>query len=89
MMIRKLAVVALVLGTLAAPAITMAETEGAVDAAVQEKLTAQLVAEGYDVRQFKAEDGLIEVYVVKDGKMEELWFDASLKQVEHEEGEEG
>lgn len=89
MMIRKFAVVALVLGTLAAPAITMAETEGAVDAAVQEKLTAQLVAEGYDVRQFKAEDGLIEVYVVKDGKMEELWFDASLKMVEHEEGEEG
>ena len=89
MMIRKFAVVALVLGTLAAPAITMAETEGAVDAAVQEKLTAQLVAEGYDVRQFKAEDGLIEVYVVKDGKMEELWFDAGLKQVEHEEGEEG
>lgn len=88
-MIRKFAVVALVLSTLAAPAITMAETEGAVDAAVQEKLTAQLVAEGYEVRQFKAEDGLIEVYVVKDGKMEELWFDAGLKQVEHEEGEEG
>ena len=89
MMIRKFAVVALVLGTLAAPAITMAETEGAVDAAVQETLTAQLVAEGYDVRQFKAEDGLIEVYVVRDGKMEELWFDASLKQVAHEEGDEG
>jgi hypothetical protein len=89
MMIRKFAVVALFLGTLAAPAITMAETEGAVDAAVQEKLTAQLVAEGYDVRQFKAEDGLIEAYVVKDGKMEELWFDANLSRVEHEEGEEG
>lgn len=89
MMIRKFATVALVLGTLAAPAITMAETEGKVDAAMQEKLTAQLVAEGYDVRQFKAEDGLIEVYVVKDGKMEELWFDASLKQVAHEEGDEG
>lgn len=89
MMIRKFAVVAVVLGTLVAPAITMAETEGAVDAAVQETLTAQLVAEGYDVRQFKAEDGLIEVYVVKDGKMEELWFDASLKQIEHEEGDEG
>lgn len=88
-MIRKFAVVAVVLGTLVAPAITMAETEGAVDAAVQETLTAQLVAEGYDVRQFKAEDGLIEVYVVKDGKMEELWFDASLKQIEHEEGDEG
>lgn len=93
MMIRKFAVVALVLGSLggafAAPTITMAETEATVDAAVQETLTTQLVAQGYEVRQFKAEDGLIEVYVVKDGKMEELWFDAGLKQVEHEEGEEG
>ncbi len=89
MMIRKFAAVALVLGTLVTPGLALAETEGAVDAGVQEKLTAQLVAEGYDVRQFKAEDGLIEVYVVKDGKMEELWFDASLKQVAHEEGEEG
>ncbi len=86
-MIRKLTAVALVLTSLAAPA-AFAD-EGKVDAAVQEKLTAQLVAEGYDVRQFKAEDGLIEVYVVKDGKMEELWFDASLTRVAHEEGEEG
>lgn len=86
-MIRKMTLAVLAATAFAAP---MAfASEGAVDAAVQEKLTAQLVAEGYDVRQFKAEDGLIEVYVVKDGKMEELWFDAGLKQVEHEEGEEG
>ena len=52
-----------------------------------ESYAAQLTAEGYEVRQFKAEDGLIEVYVVKDGKMQELWFDADLKQVEHEEDE--
>ena len=83
-MIRKIAVAALALTVLTAP-LARAEEEGTVDAAVQEKLTAQLVAEGYEVRQFKSEDGLIEVYVVKDGKMEELWFDADLKQVEHEE----
>lgn len=85
-MFRKITLAAVALTALAAP---MAfASEGEVDAAVQEKLTAQLVAEGYDVRQFKAEDGLIEVYVVKDGKMEELWFTAELKLVEHEEGEE-
>ncbi len=84
-MIRKMTLAVLAATAFAAP---MAfASEGAVDAAVREKLTAQLVAEGYDVRQFKAEDGLIEVYVVKDGKMEELWFTAELKQVQHEEGE--
>lgn len=84
-MIRKMTLAALAMTALSAP-MAMA-SEGTVDAAVQEKLTAQLVAEGYDVRQFKAEDGLIEVYVVKDGDMEELWFTADLKQVAHEEGE--
>ena len=84
-MIRKIAVAALALTVLSAP-IAMA-SEGEVDAAAQETLTAQLTAEGYEVRQFKSEDGLIEVYVVKDGKMQELWFNADLKEVEHEEDE--
>lgn len=84
-MIRKMTLAALAMTAISAP---MAfASEGAVDQAVQDKLTAQLTAEGYDVRQFKAEDGLIEVYVVKDGDMEELWFTADLKLVEHEEGE--
>lgn len=84
-MIRKMTAAALAALLLAVP--VAQASEGKVDAAVQEKLTAQLVAEGYEVRQFKAEDGLIEVYVVKDGDMEELWFTADLKQVAHEEGE--
>jgi len=83
-MIRKFAVAAVALSLLASTA-ALASDEGTVDAATQEKLTAQLTAEGYEVRQFKSEDGLIEVYVVKDGKTQELWFDADLKQVEHEE----
>lgn len=88
-MIRKIAMAALALCVLTSPMAFAAGSEGEVDAAVQAQLTEQLKAEGYDVRQFKAEDGLIEVYVVKDGKMEELWFDAALKLVEHEEGDEG
>lgn len=88
-MIRKIAMATLALSVLTSPMVFASDADGEVDAAVQAQLTEQLVAEGYDVRQFKSEDGLIEVYVVKDGKMEELWFDASLKQVEHEEGDEG
>ncbi|MEY4872709.1 MAG: hypothetical protein RLZZ563_2039 [Pseudomonadota bacterium] len=85
---RVISATALVLSLFAAPAVFASDDEG-VDAATQEKLTTQLVAEGYEVRQFKAEDGLIEVYVVKDGKMEELFFNAKLELVEHEEGDEG
>lgn len=59
-----------------------------VDAAVKEKLTAQLVALGYEVRKIEAEDGLIEVYVVKDGKTESLWFNDKLEAVEHGDDEE-
>lgn len=58
----------------------LAEEE--VDAAIVEKLTAQLVAEGYDVRKIEGEDGLIEAYVVKDGEATKLFFDADLNPVE-------
>ena len=88
-MIRKIAMATLALSVLTSPMAFASDDEGEVDAAVQAQLTEQLKAEGYDVRQFKAEDGLIEVYVVKDGKMQELWFDAALKPVEHDEGDEG
>jgi hypothetical protein len=77
--IAALAVLAL---ALAAPA---ARAEDEVDAATQEKVTAQLTAEGYEVRKIEAEDGLIEAYVVKDGKAMSLFLDESLKVVKTEE----
>ena len=64
---------------------SFADGEDTVDAATKEKLTALLVAQGYEVRKIEHEDGLIEVYVVKDGATEELFFDADLNPVEHEE----
>lgn len=67
---------------LAAPA---ARAEDEVDAATQEKVTAQLTAEGYEVRKIEAEDGLIEAYVVKDGKAMSLFLDEFLKVVKTEE----
>lgn len=88
-MIRKIAMATLAMAVLTAPMAFASDDEGEVDAAAQAKITEQLVAQGYEVRQFKTEDGLIEVYVVKDGKMQELWFDAALTQIDHEEGDEG
>ncbi len=82
---RMMTAMALALATLSAPAFAEGD---AVDAAVKDKLTAQLVAEGYEVRKIEAEDGLIEAYVVKDGETLQLFFDADLKPVEHS-GDEG
>lgn len=55
------------------------------DAATQAKITEQLTAEGYEVRKIDSEDGMIEVYAVKDGKMYELYLDADLKVVKTKE----
>lgn len=63
---------------------SFADGEDTVDAATQEKLTALLVGQGYEVRKIEHEDGLIEVYVVKGGVTEELFFDADLNPVDHE-----
>lgn len=84
MFTRSLAALALVLSA-ALPA--FAEDE--VDPALKEKLTAQLVAEGYEVRKIEMEDGKIEAYVVKDGETLELYFDENLAPVEGGEEDEG
>jgi hypothetical protein len=63
---------------LTAPA-ARAESEGTVDAATQARITTELTAQGYEVRKITTEDGMIEVYAVKDGKTYELYLDQSLK----------
>ena len=60
--------------TLVAP-MAHAESEGSLDAATQEKVTAAMTAQGYEVRKVTTEDGMIEVYAVKDGKTYELYLD--------------
>ena len=60
--------------TLVAP-MAHAESEGNLDAATQEKVTAAMTAQGYEVRKVTTEDGMIEVYAVKDGKTYELYLD--------------
>jgi Peptidase propeptide and YPEB domain len=49
-----------------------------VDAATTEKATAAMTALGYDVRKVESEDGMIEVYAVKDGKTVTLKLDDAL-----------
>ncbi len=71
------AIATLVALGLAVPAIA----SEAPDAATQAKITEDLTAQGYEVRKIDTEDGMIEVYAVKDGKMYELYLDADLKVV--------
>lgn len=76
---KTIAATLLVCAAIAAPAFA---EDAAVDAATQEKLTAQLAADGYEVRKIQTEDGKIEVYAVKDGKTYEMYFDSDLKLIE-------
>jgi hypothetical protein len=66
-----------------APMAALAESEGTVDAATAEKVTATMTEQGYDVRKLAIEDGMIEVYAVKDGKTCEVYLKADLT-VDHE-----
>lgn len=68
--------VALALG-LGLPALASSE----IDAATKDKVTAQLVGEGYEVRKIASEDGMIEVYALKEGKQFEIYLDQDLKVV--------
>lgn len=43
------------------------------------KLRTDLTAQGYEVRKIEAEDDMVEVYAIKDGKTVELYLDADLK----------
>ncbi len=74
---RTAALLALALA-LGAPA-ARADSDTALDPATQAKITEQLTAQGYEVRKIAAEDGMIEVYAIKDGKTVELYLDADGK----------
>lgn len=55
------------------------------DPAQQAKITADLAANGYEVRKFDVEDGMIEVYAIKAGKMYEIYLDETGKIVKTKE----
>lgn len=73
----KILATALAALTLAAPAMASPDVDTDTAAQVREKLT----AEGYEVRKIDSEDGMIEVYALKDGARLELYLDADLNVV--------
>jgi Peptidase propeptide and YPEB domain len=81
-----LASVALAATLLAAP---QAFASDKIDAALKDKVTIEMKAKGYDVRKVQMEDGMIEVYAVKDGKTYELYLDDNLQVVKSNEGNAG
>lgn len=62
-------------GGLAAPALAGPK----IDEATQARIRTELGQQGYDVRRIGMEDGMIEVYAIKDGKKLELYLDQDLK----------
>jgi hypothetical protein len=84
---RKLTAAALLGLSMLTATMAMAESEeGAIDAATTEKVTAQLNAEGFEVRKLEIEDGMIEAYVVKDGETSSLFLDPATLEVVKIEG---
>ena len=80
--------VAAAFATLAATSTLAFASEG-IDPALQAKVTAQLTAQGYDVRKVQMEDGMIEVYAVKDGKTSEIYLNDKLELVKNNGEDEG
>ena len=68
---RKLALIALI--AFATPALAEDVTMDSTLGKTMEKVKASLTAMGYEVRKAEMEDGKIEVYFVREGKMGELY----------------
>ena len=65
--------------TLAASTPAIASSYDKIDEATRARITATLTEQGYEVRKIDSEDGMIEVYALKDGQRFELYLDADLK----------
>ena len=68
---RKLALIALI--AFATPALAEDVTMDSTLGKTMEEVKASLTAMGYEVRKAEMEDGKIEVYFVREGKMGELY----------------
>jgi hypothetical protein len=60
-----------------------------IDPALKDKVTKQMTDQGYDVRKIQMEDGMIEVYAVKDGKTAEIYLNDKLEIVKTNGEDEG
>jgi hypothetical protein len=46
-----------------------------------DEITASLIAQGYEVKKVKPEDGMLEAYATKDGKRYEIYVDTAAGQI--------
>ncbi|BBU56704.1 MULTISPECIES: PepSY domain-containing protein [Mameliella] len=63
---------------IALPAFASSGEYGQMDKARKAEITALLTEQGYEVRGIDREDGMIEVYALKDGQRFELYLDQDL-----------
>lgn len=68
---RKFALIALM--AFATPALAEDVTMDSILGTTMQEVQASLAAMGYEVRKAEMEDGMIEVYFVRDGKMGEVY----------------
>ena len=76
---RKLALIALV--ALTTPAFAEDLSMDTMLGTTMEEVQAKLIEMGYEVRKAETEDGKIEVYFVKDGKMGEVYVNSESGQI--------
>lgn len=86
---------AMIAGTALAAAIALpaglaaaaSELDGAVLGTSADEIRANLTAQGYEVRKIKPEDGKLEAYALKDGKLLEVYVDPATGKVTKVEAE--
>ena len=78
MFMKSTRIVALVALSLGAMVPLAAQASARVDRSVQVQIKDMLSADGYDVRKIVPENGMIEVYAVKNGQMLEIYLDSNL-----------
>lgn len=74
---RKIVITALAVTALASQALAAELTKDTVLGTTVKEIKASLTGMGYEVRKSEMENGKIEVYVVKDGKMAEIYVSPS------------
>lgn len=63
---------------LVAGSMAMASSNENISEEMRSQITTQLTADGYDVRKIEREDGMIEVYALKDDQRFEIYLDKDL-----------
>ncbi|WP_407493114.1 PepSY domain-containing protein [Pseudooceanicola sp. MF1-13] len=75
---KKLALLAALITATTGATALQASNYGMISQETRAQITEKLTAQGYDVRKIDAEDGMIEVYALKDGQRLELYLDKDL-----------